>query len=182
MKFLLSIMSLLVLQSVCLSQRLITKDAEVRFQSKTTLENIEAVNKKGAGIINTQTGEIEFSVLMKGFEFKKALMQEHFNENYVESDKYPKATYKGKLLAPVRWKEDGVYKTEVEGELTLHGVTRPQKATATVTIKNGIVSGTAGMVIVLEEYQIKVPALARASINKSIAVLVTVASFSSINN
>lgn len=175
-KFIVGLMLLLSVQAE--AQQYFTKEAQIRFFSKTPLEDIEAVNKKAVGVINTMSADLEFSVLLKGFEFRKALMQNHFNENYVESDKYPKATFKGKLLGPVVWTTDGVYKSDVAGTLTLHGVTQPQKATATITIKNGVIGGTADMVIVLEDYKIKVPALAQANISKTIAVNISVAAFS----
>src|SRR5688572_4970867 len=74
-----------------------TKEGRAQFVSKAPLEEIEAVNKKVTSVLDASTGQLEFSVLMKAFEFQKALMQEHFNENYVESDKFPKATFKGKI-------------------------------------------------------------------------------------
>src|SRR5437868_2935959 len=74
-----------------------TKNGKIEFYSKATLEDIDAKNKTVAAILDSQTGAMQFSVLMKGFEFQKALMQEHFNENYVESDKYPKGEFKGTI-------------------------------------------------------------------------------------
>src|SRR5690349_23750589 len=75
-----------------------TKSGQVTFSSKTSLENIEAHNKSVTCVLDVKTGNLQFAVLMKGFEFEKALMQEHFNENYVESHKYPKAEFKGQIV------------------------------------------------------------------------------------
>ena len=98
---------------LCLSagaQNFITKNGKISFFSKTDIENIDAVNNQAMSILNSQTGEIVFSVMVNGFLFKKALMQEHFNENYMESAKYPKATFKGTItdLTKVNFKKDGV--------------------------------------------------------------------------
>ena len=90
------------------------------------------------------TGEIAFNLLVKSFEFKIALMQEHFNENYMESDKYPKASFKGKItnLDKINFKKDGVYPAEVIGDLTIHNVTKPLTAKGTLEVKGGTVTAT----------------------------------------
>ncbi|RYG04633.1 MAG: YceI family protein, partial [Chitinophagaceae bacterium] len=77
--------------------RYFTKTGTISFHSKTDMENIDATNKLVTAALDTKTGAIQFNVPMKAFEFKRALMQEHFNENYVESDKFPNGTFKGKL-------------------------------------------------------------------------------------
>src|SRR5689334_13278421 len=75
----------------------ITRSGHVWFYASTPLENIEAHNHQVSSALNTANDSIAFSALNKGFEFERALMQEHFNENYMESDKYPKSTFKGKI-------------------------------------------------------------------------------------
>ena len=80
------------------AQRYITKNGHIKFYSETPMETIEANNHQVNSALDIATGDFVFKVLMKSFEFEKALMQEHFNENYVESDKYPNATFKGKVL------------------------------------------------------------------------------------
>ncbi|MGB4398628.1 MAG: YceI family protein, partial [Daejeonella sp.] len=75
----------------------ITKSAEITLFSEVPMENIQALSKNGYGIINAENGEIQFGVSIRSFQFRKALMQEHFNENYMESDKFPAAKFKGKL-------------------------------------------------------------------------------------
>src|SRR5882762_5343542 len=88
----------LVIGALAFSQdRVFTRKGQISFYSKAPLEDIEAHNKAAVRVLDKTTGQLEFSVLMKGFEFEKALQQEHFNEDYVESDKYPKAVFKGKL-------------------------------------------------------------------------------------
>src|SRR4051794_3030998 len=75
-----------------------TKTGKIGFYSITSLENVEAVNKTAGAILDSKTGAVQFAALMKGFEFKKALMQEHFNENYIESNQYPKAEFRGSIV------------------------------------------------------------------------------------
>jgi polyisoprenoid-binding protein YceI len=90
------------------------------------LEDIEAKNKTVTAVLDTKSGALQFSVQMKGFEFEKALMQQHFNENYVESDKYPKAEFRGVLSnnAAVNYGKDGSYPVTVKGKFTLHNITK----------------------------------------------------------
>ena len=93
-----------------------TKTGNITFFSKTDAENIEGVNHKVTSAFETTSGKLQFSVLMKAFEFEKALMQEHFNENYLESEKYPKSTFKGQI---VNWSnKEGVQEVEVTAKFT----------------------------------------------------------------
>jgi len=154
--------------------RIFTRKAEISFYSKAPLEDIEAHNKAAVSVLDKGTGQVEFSVLMKGFEFAKALMQEHFNENYVESDKYPKATFKGKItdMSKVKFGTEGSYTVPVSGQLTLHNVTKDVNAGATITIKSGAVSGHTELTITLEDYNIKIPAVVKDKISKTVKVVV----------
>ena len=97
MKSLLSLATILLLSSQLYAQKVYTKNGSISFFSKSPLENIDAKNNQVMSVLNTQTGELQFSVIIKAFHFEKALMQEHFNENYMESTKFPKATFKGTL-------------------------------------------------------------------------------------
>lgn len=154
--------------------RIFTRHGEISFYSKAPLENIEAHNRAAVSVIDKTTGQIEFSVLMKGFEFAKALQQEHFNENYVESDKYPKATFKGKLadVGKVKFTTDGSYTVPVSGQLTIHGETKDVTANATITVKGGAVSGHTEFTISLDDYKISIPALVKDKIAKSVKIVV----------
>jgi hypothetical protein len=164
------------------AQTFFTKNARVSFYSAAPLERIEAHNKKGVGIMKAKSGTVEFSVLLKGFEFEKALMQEHFNENYVESDKYPKATFKGIIRDNVTWTTDGVYKTMITGIFSLHGVSKTETAPAIITVKNGVVSATSEFKLTLSDYRIKIPSVVSDKISKTVTVAVSVGAFSTSNN
>ncbi|MEP6712241.1 MAG: YceI family protein [Ferruginibacter sp.] len=160
-------------------QKLFTKTGTVVFFSKAPVENIKAKNNKLLSVWDVATGQIEFSVLMKGFEFEKALMQEHFNENYVESDKYPKATFKGIVETPKNLFSgvDGNYSVVVNGTLTLHGITKPVMIPAKVQVNNKIISASAAFIILLTDYNIKIPAIVADNISNHIQITVVVPSY-----
>jgi len=157
-----------------ISQKYFTKTAVVSFESKTPLEKIEAINKSGTCVVDFTTGNVEFAVLIKGFQFEKALMQEHFNENYIESEKYPKSTFKGTVsdISKVKLKTDGTYPVNVSGELTLHGATGKVNTKGTLTVKGGKVSGHAVFIIALADYKIEIPKLVEKNISKTIEITV----------
>ncbi len=163
--------------------KLFTKTGTVIFKSKTAIENIEAVNNKVLSVWDTNTGNIEFSLLIKGFEFDRALMQEHFNENYLESDKFPKAIFKGVMenSKSIVFSAGNNYKVNVTGLLTLHGVTKQVIVPATITIKNGEASAVAGFSVVPQDYNIKIPGLVADKINKKIDILINVAAYKNLN-
>lgn len=156
--------------------RYFTKTGKITFYSRSSMENIEAVNNKVVSIWDVATGQIEFSVLMKGFEFEKALMQEHFNENYVESDKYPKAIFKGAIenSSALDLIVDRALTVKVNGNLTLHGVTRPVSSMAVITVKNKAIAAATSFTIVLADYKISIPALVADKVNKKITITVNV--------
>src|SRR5881275_60073 len=119
--------------------RYFTKTGKIDFYSKAALEDIQAKNKTVTAVLDAKSGAMQFEVQMKGFEFEKKLMQEHFNENYVESDKYPKADFKGAVAnnSAVNYTRDGTYNVTVKGKLTLHGVTKDVEAPGTIKVASG---------------------------------------------
>ncbi len=156
--------------------RYFTKTGKIIFYSKSPMENIEAVNNKAVSIWDITSGQIEFSVLMKGFEFERALMQEHFNENYVESDKYPKAIFKGIIenSSTLELTTDRSVTVKVNGNLTMHGVTRPVNTTAVITVKNKTISAATSFSIALADYNISIPSLVADKINKKITITINI--------
>ena len=164
---------------VMAQKKVFTKSGIISFYSKTAIERIEAKNKKVLAVIDAENNKIEFSVLIKGFEFEKALMQEHFNENYLESDKYPKAFFKGSFDAtslPITLANNTTQKLQVNGNLTLHGVTNAIKAATTIVVKNNLITAVSAFTIVLSDYKIKVPALVSNNISKEILVNINIPS------
>ena len=156
------------------AQKYFTKTAIVTFESNTPMEKINATNKSGTCVADFDSGNVEFAILVKGFQFEKALMQEHFNENYMESSKYPKAVYKGKMegVDKIDLSKNGKHKVKTSGQLTLHGVTKPFSNDVQLEVKDGKISTSTNFTIAVADYGIVVPALVRDNIAKNVAVKV----------
>ena len=153
-------------------EKYFAKDAKVYFLSDTKLEKIEATNNKGVCVIDATTGAMEFSVLIAGFQFEKALMQEHFQENYMEMSKFPKATFKGNIknVGTIKWAQDGNYEMEVVGKLTLHGVTKDITNKANVAIKSGVPMAISSFEVLCADYNINIPSLVKDKVDKSVKI------------
>lgn len=156
------------------AQKYFTKNGKISFFSKTSMENIDAVNNQAVSVIDSKTGGMAFSVNIVGFLFKKELMQEHFNENYMESTKYPKAEFKGTIndLSKVKFTTDGTYSVTVKGKLTMHGVTKEVSVPGTIVVKAGKVSAISTFNVLLADYNITIPKLVENNISKSIEIKV----------
>jgi hypothetical protein len=154
--------------------KFITKTGKIHFFSTAALEDINATNKSVIGLLDTQTGDLQFAALIKGFEFKKALMQEHFNKNYMESDKYPKADFKGLITnnSAVNYTTNGTYNVTVKGKLTMHGVTKDVDIPGTITVKDGKLTTSSTFNVAVADYNITIPKLYKDNIAKSIKVTV----------
>ena len=160
------------LQGIC--QNYMTKTGFIGFYSKTPLEDIRAENNQVYAVIDPASHHMAFAVLLKGFIFTKELMQVHFNENYVESDKFPKATFSGTCTGDMDLSKDGIYQVVVKGDLSLHGVTKPLETTGQIEVKNGKITGSSAFKIKPEEYQITIPSLVREKIANEIDVKVQI--------
>ena len=177
MKKLFFILTIITALNANAQDRYFTRSAKVHFLSKTDMDNIEATNVKGTSVVDTKSGQMEFAVLMKAFEFEKELMMEHFNENYVESDKYPKSNFKGIVMdiANVNFGKDGTYPVKIKGKLTLHGITKDVVADGIFEIKDGKVSGKSSFIITLADYKIVIPSVVKDNISKTIKIEVAAA-------
>ena len=151
-----------------------TRNGTITFYSKAPLENIEAQNKSVTCVLDTKTGNLQFALMMKGFEFEKALMQEHFNENYIESHKYPKSDFKGQIVNndAIDYSKDGDYTAEVKGKLTIHGETRDVETLGKISVKGGKVIAAADFIIALEDYKVEIPKLVKDNISKTVKIAV----------
>jgi polyisoprenoid-binding protein YceI len=158
------------------AQKYVTKNGFIRFYSDTPVEKIEATNRQVNAATDVTTGDFVFRVLMKSFTFEKALMQEHFNENYVESDKFPNATFLGKIIniKEVNFSKDGKYPVTVEGKLTMHGETKQVSEKGTFEVKEGKLIGKAKFNITLSDYKISIPNTSVNNISKTIEITVEV--------
>lgn len=151
-----------------------TRSGFVGFYSKTALEDIKAENNQAYAIIDPGKQNLAFQVLCKGFVFPKELMQEHFNENYIESDKYPKASFSGNYTGAVQLGKEGVYKVMVKGNLTLHNTTKAIETPATIEVKNGHLLGQAEFKVKPEDFNVNIPSLVRDKIDKEMTVKVNI--------
>ncbi len=167
---------LLFAASLANAQKYMTKGGNISFFSETPVEKIQAENRQVNSALDFATGNFVFKVLIRGFEFEKALMQEHFNENYMESEKFPNSTFNGKItnIAEVNLGKDGVYKVVIEGDLSIHGVTNKVKVNGTLEVKGGKVLGNATFNVAPKDYDIAIPKAVIKNISEAIKVDVNV--------
>lgn len=148
------------------AQQYTTKTGTIKFFSHTSMEDIKAENRKVVSVLDSKTGAMEFLLLMKGFDFTNDLMEQHFNESYAESSKFPKAGFKGKIadISKVDFTKDGTYPVTVTGKLTIKDVTKDVTSTGTIVVKGGKVTATSKMKIKPLDYNFKIPATAYGKI------------------
>lgn len=157
------------------AQKVYTKNGSVSFFSKSPLEDITAKNNEVMSVMDQQTGDIQFSVLIKSFRFKKSLMEQHFNENYMESDKFPKAVFRGKIaeLSMINFRSDGTYPVTIIGDLTIRGITNKVASKGELRVNKGVTAAHGNFNINLADYNISIPAVVKNNIAKTIAIEVT---------
>lgn len=151
-----------------------TSSGTISFFSHTNIEDIDAVNKQVAAAVAPASGAMEFAVSINSFQFKKALMQKHFQENYLESSKFPKSTFAGKITnnAAVNYAKDGEYAATVAGKLTMHGVAQNVNITGKIIVKGNTLTLKSDFKIKLADYNIKIPAANAGSISEEISISV----------
>lgn len=156
------------------AQKVVTKDAKVKFDATSSIEAIKATNNSGTVALNKETGEVAARVLIKNFIFTQALMQEHFNENYMESTKFPNATLKGKIsnLSDVKLGTDGTYNAKISGTFEMHGVTKPIEIPAVITVKGGKIDFKADFKVVCADYGIQIPSVVADKVAKEAKISV----------
>jgi hypothetical protein len=146
------------------------RQGEISFFSEALIENIEAHNHGINSYLNVSTKEIAFVVPIRGFKFAKALMQEHFNEKYMESDKYPNATYKGKINGDVDFSKNGTYQVTSSGKLNIHGVEHDINPQGTVIVKSDGIAISCSFNVAINDYNITKPKLLFQNIADTINV------------
>lgn len=167
-------MVLLVGMFIHAQDKFYTKTGKVFFKctKPSSPEKIEGINKSITCVLDTKTGNIQFAVLMKGFEFERALMQEHFNENYVESDKFPRSEFKGQVINnnEINYAKDGSYTAKVKGTLQIHGETKAVETTGTILIKNGKPELNADFQVLLSDFKISIPSLVSDKVSNTVDI------------
>jgi len=140
------------------AQKYITKTGAIEINSRTPVYTIKGVNNKVASILDAEIGEIFASTLIRSFKFEEALVEERFNENYLEPDKYPNSTFQGKITdyKKIDFSKNGSYDITIEGKLTIHGITNYIKERGKLIIKDGIITTNTEITISLKAFKIKV--------------------------
>jgi polyisoprenoid-binding protein YceI len=166
------VIALVFCASMGSAQKYFSKTGKITFHSEAALEKIDATNSSASTVIDMSTGSMEWAVLIQGFQFEKALMQEHFNENYMESSIYPKAKFKGKIenVSSVNIGKDGTYPVNITGQLEMHGVTKTITVPATFTVRNGSITAKSTFKLLLEDYNIQIPKLIEDNVSKEVQV------------
>jgi polyisoprenoid-binding protein YceI len=158
-------------------QKFYTKTGQINFDatSPSSPERIEGINRSATCVVDTKNGNMQFAVLMKGFAFEKALMEEHFNENYVESSKFPKAEFKGEIKNSdkVDFTKDGTYTVKVKGKLTMHGESNDVETEAKIIIQNGKINAKADFNVLLSDYKVSIPGLVADKVSKTAKISVS---------
>lgn len=155
------------------AQDYLTRNGRITFHSSTPIEDIDAVNNEVVSTLNTATGQFDFRVAVLGFKFDAVDMQKHFNgETYMDSKKYPKASFSGKItdLSKVDFKKDGTYNVTVQGNLTIKNVTKPVTTTGTITVKGGKVTARSEFKIKRAEYNVVGEAIHEKKIGQVITI------------
>ena len=152
-------------------QKYTVEKSFVSFFSSATIEDITADNLKAASIFNTSTGDIAFSIPIKEFEFAKSLMKEHFNEKYMDTEKYPKATFQGKING-FDSKASGIQSVKAAGKLTIHGETKEIEVPGTIETQGDKLYMKSKFMVKLEDYKITIPQLMWQNIAEQVEVTV----------
>ena len=162
--------------SAAYAQKYMTRTGKITFYSATPLENIEAINNEVACVMNGENGEFIFQVPVKSFKFERSLMEEHFNENYMESSKYPRSKFKGKIdnFDSVNLEKDGTYEVEVSGTLEIHGVTNPIKTKGTLKVQGDTINANSAFTIAVADYGIEIPKVVKDNVAKEVEISVNV--------
>ncbi len=154
------------------AQKYVAEKSQIGFFSKATIEDIQANNQKASSLFNSSTGDIAFSIPIHEFKFEKSLMQEHFNEKYMETERYPKSTFAGKIIG-----YDATVTSEqhvtAKGKLLIHGVVREVEIPGTIIRQGEKLTMKSSFTVKLEDYKIKIPQLLWQNIAEQIDVTIT---------
>ncbi|WP_291727537.1 YceI family protein [Bernardetia sp.] len=172
-QYLFFIAILFVLQSLfstVSAQRYVLENSKVHFFSSAPMEDIEATNEACKGVIDTKTNSFAFRIPIKSFVFPSSLMQQHFNENYMDSEKYPNASFKGKIEGDYDLTKDGTYDVMAVGDLEIHGKKQPRKIPSQIIVQGGKASIKSTFNVKLEDHAIKIPSLMFQKIAETVKV------------
>lgn len=171
-KNILPVSVLIFVSGILNAQIYLGKICEIKIFSDGPIEDIDAVNTTSKPILNTATNDIAVKITIKGFDFSKELMEEHFNEKYMESDKIPYSTFAGKINEKINFKTDGVHKVTVTGKLNIHDVEKERTIDGTITVKGGEIMIDSKFIVALKDHRVEIPSLVAQNISETIEVTV----------
>ncbi len=174
MKNILTLAVLLCFGNGIFAQKMMTRVGEIKFEaSMPAFEEIAAKNSTVSSILDVSTGDFVALALVKAFKFKAPLMEEHFNENYMESSQFPKATFKGKIIN-FDGKKLSATKTsyDLEGDLTIHGVTKKIKTKVTIASVSGKILASSSFSVKPQDYNIEIPNLVKGKIAEYVKIAI----------
>ena len=158
------------------AQKFGTEEGNVSFKSDAELEMISASSSELRGLIDASTNNFAFSVAVRSFQgFNSALQREHFNEKYMETEKYPRISFTGKIIEQVDFDIDGTYEVRAKGELDVHGLKQTRIVRATIAIENSVLNVDATFDVPLQDHNISIPRIVNQKIATQIAVVVKAA-------
>lgn len=164
------LVAVLIISTQGISQIYVGEKCKIQFFSAAKLENIDATNTVTKPVFNAKTGDFAVKASQNAFQFKSSFMQEHYNENYIESEKFPFATFKGKVNEPIDYSVNGEHKVSITGKLDMHGVELPRTINGTITVKNGAIIIDSTFDVKVAEHNIKVPSLYAEKIAETVQV------------
>lgn len=171
-KHIFTILALLSASTLLNAQIYLGKTCEIKIFSDGPIEDIDALNTTSKPILNTATNDFAVKITIKGFNFDKELMEEHFNEKYMESDKIPYSTFAGKINEKIDYKTDGVHKVTVTGKLKIHDVEKERTIDGTLTVKGGEILVESKFIVALKDHNVEIPTLVAQNISETIEVTV----------
>lgn len=170
---LLIVATLLTTMNLTAQIRFGTETGTIQFKSDAPLELIQAASNDMRGIIDTDRKAFAFSVEMKSFQgFNSPLQREHFNENYLETNKFPKATFSGKIIETIDWDKPGTYEVRSKGKLSVHGMEQERIIRGEIVIADGMIRLRSTFTVLLEEHQISIPKIMFQKISEEIQVVI----------
>lgn len=162
-----------ILGNVVFSQKMITRAGEIKFEASVpAFEPVAAVNNSVSAILDESNGEFAALALIKAFKFKIPLMEEHFNENYMESNQFPKATFKGRIINFDISKLSASANYDLEGDLSIHGVTKKIRTKITLAPKDGKLRVTNNFTVKAQDFNIKIPSIVKSKVSEDVNVSV----------
>lgn len=177
-KILFATLSLVLMSSLINAQTYKTRDGYIYFNPNKdqSHKDYESASKEATAVLKVETGDVALLVPMKTFHFNNALLEEHFNENYLHTNKFPNASYKGKLIGfnKNQLAKDGVYNLTSEGQVTLHGVTKNFKSPVKLEVKGKTATYYCVFKIKAEDYNIDIPGLVKPKLSEETPLTATI--------